>query len=91
MVRRFIVSGKVQGVFFRASTQAQAKQLGLTGYAMNRADSCVDVVACGDSAKLQQLYEWLQQGPPQARVDRVEEQPCSDQSSEQTYADFTIF
>ena len=57
VVRRFIVSGKVQGVFFRASTQAQAKRFDLTGYAMNRADGCVDVVACGDSTKLQQFGE----------------------------------
>jgi len=86
MIKRYIVSGKVQGVFFRDSTRNQAEHLGLTGYAMNLPDGRVEVVACGDSTKLLQLYEWLQQGPSQARVDSVEEQDCEPQS----YTGFNI-
>jgi acylphosphatase len=77
---RCIVTGRVQGVFFRASTQREAQRLGLTGHARNLADGSVEVLACGDPAALQRLREWLRQGPPHARVDglecrRVELQP----------------
>lgn len=68
---RFIVSGRVQGVFFRASTREQALRLGLTGYAKNLADGSVDVVACGADAALAELEAWLQHGPPSARVASV--------------------
>lgn len=70
--RRFRVSGKVQGVFFRASTQRKARQLGLRGKAVNLADGSVDVLACGDADALDQLHEWLKEGPRLARVDDVE-------------------
>ncbi|MFO7603781.1 MAG: acylphosphatase [Gammaproteobacteria bacterium] len=68
---RCIVSGNVQGVFFRASTQSQARALALTGYARNQADGTVEVLACGDMQALTQLQAWLWQGPPAARVDHV--------------------
>ncbi|HEU4662925.1 MAG TPA: acylphosphatase, partial [Dokdonella sp.] len=69
---RFHVSGLVQGVFFRASTQARARELGLAGWAKNLADGRVEVVAGGDAAALDELERWLQRGPPGARVDAVE-------------------
>lgn len=69
---RFLVSGRVQGVFFRASTREQASALGLRGYARNLADGRVEVLAAGDLAAIDRLAEWLQHGPPQANVDRVE-------------------
>ncbi|HEY6941055.1 acylphosphatase [Dokdonella sp.] len=69
---RFHVSGLVQGVFFRASTQARAHELGLAGWAKNLADGRVEVVASGDSAALDELERWLRRGPPGARVDAVE-------------------
>ncbi len=68
---RFIVSGRVQGVFFRAATQAKARQLGLTGHAINLADGRVEVLACGDPDTVEQLQQWLWQGPPHARVSDV--------------------
>lgn len=69
---RCIVTGRVQGVFFRAATQRQAQQLGVTGHARNLADGSVEVLACGEPAAVQRLREWLWQGPPQARVDGVD-------------------
>ena len=69
---RFHVSGLVQGVFFRASTQARARELGLVGWAKNLADGRVEVVAGGDAAAIDELERWLQRGPPGARVDAVE-------------------
>jgi acylphosphatase len=68
---KFIVSGRVQGVFFRASTRAEAVRLGLTGHARNLADGNVEVLACGDAAALDALQRWLQVGPPAARVQNV--------------------
>ncbi|MGH8086578.1 MAG: acylphosphatase [Lysobacter sp.] len=69
---RFLVSGKVQGVFFRASTREQAIALGLRGYARNLDDGRVEVLAAGDDAAIETLADWLQHGPPSARVERVE-------------------
>ena len=70
------VHGQVQGVGFRYSTQAQAQQLGLSGHARNLDDGSVEVLACGDSAQLEQLLAWLKAGGPRsARVDRVLTEP----------------
>jgi len=68
---RFLVSGKVQGVFFRASTRERALDLGLNGRATNLPDGRVDVIAEGDAAALDALEAWLHQGPPAARVESV--------------------
>lgn len=70
--RRFLVSGRVQGVWFRASTRDQALRLGLSGHALNLADGRVEVVACGEPAALDALERWLWQGPELARVAQVE-------------------
>ena len=74
MARRYVVSGKVQGVFFRASTARMAEQLGLRGYARNLPDGGVEVLALGGAASLAALTAWLQRGPPLASVTRVTEQ-----------------
>ena len=68
---RFFVSGRVQGVAFRAYTRAQANTLDLRGYARNLSDGRVEVLAIGDAAAIERLAEWLQQGSPMARVDAV--------------------
>jgi acylphosphatase len=69
---RFLVEGKVQGVWFRASTREQALALGLRGFAKNLEDGRVEVLAVGDAGAIDALAEWLRQGPPLARVERVE-------------------
>jgi len=68
---RFLVSGKVQGVFFRASTCEQARRLGLRGHARNLPDGRVEVVSAGTQEAVDALGRWLQRGPPQARVEEV--------------------
>ena len=73
--RRCLVSGRVQGVWFRGSTQTQARSLGLTGRARNLADGRVEVIACGDDAAVQVLEAWLWQGPEMARVSDVQCEP----------------
>lgn len=65
------VSGKVQGVWFRASTREQAVHLGLTGWAKNLADGRVEVTAFGEKHKLDQLFQWLKRGPVMAKVTDV--------------------
>jgi len=70
-VRRFVVSGKVQGVFFRASTKQHALSLGLSGYAKNLADGSVEVFAVGELREVSELEQWLWHGPPTARVEGV--------------------
>jgi acylphosphatase len=66
------VTGRVQGVFFRASTQRRAQMLGVVGYARNRADGSVEVLAIGPEDAVQALRAWLAVGPPAARVSTVE-------------------
>ncbi|MFO7552288.1 MAG: acylphosphatase [Haliea sp.] len=74
--RHFRVSGKVQGVFFRASTQARAQALGLNGWVRNSPDGSVELLANGTAEALQQLEDWLWQGPDRARVTAVEATPA---------------
>jgi len=69
---RFVVSGQVQGVFFRASTCVEAQRLGLRGYVKNLPDGRVEVLVVGADNAVEQLAQWLRHGPPQARVDALE-------------------
>ncbi|AKD02973.1 acylphosphatase [Pontibacter korlensis] len=66
------VHGKVQGIFFRASTQEKAQELGLTGFVQNEPDGTVYLEAEGKTEALQQLEQWAHQGPRRARVEKVE-------------------
>ena len=68
----FFVSGRVQGVFFRASTRHQANTLGLTGWVQNLADGRVEGMATGEEGVLQEFEQWLQQGPDMAKVSKLE-------------------
>lgn len=68
---RFLVGGRVQGVFFRASTRQEALRLGLTGYAKNLPDGRVEVLAVGDAAAIAALAGWLAHGPPLAKVETL--------------------
>ncbi|AKH22133.1 acylphosphatase [Sedimenticola thiotaurini] len=83
---RYRVSGKVQGVFFRASTRFEAERLKLTGYAKNLPDGRVEVLACGEADAVEQLRIWLTRGPAQARVEGVSSEPVPAQE----LAEFTI-
>jgi acylphosphatase len=75
---RFLVSGKVQGVFFRASTRERALQLNLSGSARNLADGRVEVIAVGDADAIEVLGRWLRQGPPAAKVVEVVRSSCNE-------------
>lgn len=71
--RRFLVTGKVQGVYFRHSARLEALRLGLAGLARNLPDGSVEVIAHGDPAAVADLRAWLGRGPASARVEGVEE------------------
>ncbi len=68
---RLHITGKVQGVWFRASTKDAAIRLGLTGRVWNNADDSVGVLAQGPDPQIQTFIEWCRQGPPLARVEHV--------------------
>ncbi|MGE3455325.1 MAG: acylphosphatase [Kofleriaceae bacterium] len=68
---RAIVTGRVQGVSYRATTMDQAQQLGVTGWVKNRADGSVELEAEGPDDKIKALLAWCEQGPPMARVANV--------------------
>lgn len=74
---RFMVSGRVQGVAFRAYTRQQALALGLRGHAVNLRDGRVEVLAVGDADAIDRFGEWLRQGSPLARVEDVQRHEAS--------------
>jgi len=74
LCKYFLVSGRVQGVFYRASTQETAQRLGLNGWIRNLPDGCVELVACGSPDQLAKIEAWLWQGPAYARVESVQAQ-----------------
>ncbi len=74
MVRKvkILVSGRVQGVYFRAFTQNKAKQLGVKGSARNLADGRVEIIAETKSPTIEEFIKWCSKGPVTARVDHIE-------------------
>ncbi len=79
---RCYVSGRVQGVWYRAATQQRANELGVCGYAKNLSDGRVEVLACGDEPAVLALRDWLWQGPPLAKVSGVDWSPVSSRKIE---------
>jgi acylphosphatase len=74
ITRLLRITGRVQGVYYRASTVQQAQALGLRGWVRNRRDGSVEALATGPAEAVQALIEWAQRGPVMARVERVEVQ-----------------
>jgi len=87
ITRCFKITGRVQGVFFRDSTQSKATGLGLTGSATNLADGSVRVVAQGNESEINELLHWLQVGPKMSVVERVDEVDIEDDLE---FNDFTV-
>jgi len=76
--RRIVVTGRVQGVAFRANCQRAAEELGAHGWVRNRSDGAVELAAEGPPDVVDRLVEWCRRGPPAARVravDVVDEPP----------------
>lgn len=74
IARRCYISGRVQGVFYRASTRQKATELGCAGYARNLPDGRVEVLAVGEPQAVQSLLDWLWRGSPAAEVKFVDVQ-----------------
>ena len=68
---RVMISGDVQGVFFRISTQDKARELKLTGWVKNIFTNAVEILAEGDREKLSLFTGWLQLGPPNATINKI--------------------
>ena len=71
------ISGNVQGVFFRQSVQEWADSLGIAGFAENRDDGSLYIEAEGESEDLECFIDWCRQGPPQAKVEHIEQRALS--------------
>jgi acylphosphatase len=67
-----VVSGKVQGVFYRQSTKEKAKSLGIGGTVKNDNDGSVHIIATGSKEQLDELVQWCHRGPDKAKVEKVE-------------------
>jgi acylphosphatase len=67
-----VVRGRVQGVYFRASVQREARRLGVCGWVRNRTDGALEIVAEGEETAVRDLHGWAQKGPSAARVDKVD-------------------
>lgn len=87
MQLKMLVSGKVQGVWYRASTAKIARDLGLKGYAKNLSDGSVEIVAVGTKVQLEKLRKWCELGPSNAQVDWIEEEWSE---TEETFTDFAV-
>lgn len=81
-----VVSGKVQGVYYRQSAKQRAQQLGITGFAKNMPDGSVLLIATGTHSQLTEFVDWCRKGPPAARVSDVTVQ----QEEAHPYDSFTI-
>ena len=81
------ISGRVQGVWFRASTKQKAEALGLTGWVKNSKDNSVEAVFEGDEEKVEEMITWCHQGPALAEVHEVK---IAKQSKPQHFTTFSI-
>jgi acylphosphatase len=70
-VRRLLITGVVQGVGFRYSMAARARQLGVSGWVRNRLDGSVEAMVAGDAAQIEEMLAWSRRGPSGAAVDNV--------------------
>lgn len=72
VTRHLVITGLVQGVWYRESMREAAEGLGVTGWVRNRSDGSVEAVIQGEAGSVQALIDWARRGPPQARVANVE-------------------
>lgn len=81
-----LISGNVQGVFYRAAAKQRADKIGITGWIKNTTDNKVEAVVTGTQPQLAAFVEWCRKGPELACVEGVIETVCNTQK----FSDFTI-
>jgi len=69
---QLIVRGRVQGVFFQASAQREARRLGLTGFVSNRPDGSIEMTVEGEEEQMREIIAWAHRGPSPARIEGVD-------------------
>lgn len=84
---RAIVSGRVQGVWYRAHTRDKARALNVTGFVRNLPDGTVEILAQGDDTQVEALMDWARLGPPLAEVTDVR---VRDMAEDETYSSFEV-
>jgi len=82
-----LISGRVQGVWFRASTKEKADELGIYGWVRNTSDGRVEAVFEGEEKKVDEMVKWCHSGPPLAHVEKVE---VKKQNPTNTFKEFSI-
>ncbi len=85
--KHVIISGKVQGVWFRANTKQKAEQLGINGWVRNTSDGKVEAIFEGKKENVSEMIDWCKQGPPLAKVEDV---TIEDQTPNNGYGEFII-
>lgn len=78
--QHLLISGRVQGVWFRESMRQEAQKQGVSGWVRNLPDGKVEAVICGEPAQIARMLEWARKGPPLAKVTGLESEPLADQS-----------
>lgn len=81
------ISGRVQGVFFRAEAQREAEKLGITGWVRNTDDGSVEILAEGEKAILESFLGWCKKGPERAEIRNIE---VKQKDAEEEYGKFII-
>jgi acylphosphatase len=82
LTRHLVITGKVQGVWYRESMRLEAERLGITGWVRNQRDGSVEAVVQGEEDAVEALIRWAWEGPPEARVARIDSQPDSGEYSQ---------
>lgn len=82
-----MITGRVQGVWFRATTRQKAEQIGITGWVRNTRDGCVEAIFEGEENCVKEMIEWCHRGPPLAKIENVE---VKNQSLTNGFDDFSI-
>ena len=83
---RLTITGKVQGVFYRAGAKERAEELGLKGWVRNIAGGAVEITVSGDEATIEEFTSWCRRGPSKARVEKVTRETISFEN----FSDFRI-
>jgi acylphosphatase len=70
-IRHLVITGRVQGVWYRAGMAQEAQRLGVTGWVRNRADGSVEAMVAGNAEQVAAIMNWARRGPPAAQVEHV--------------------